>query len=78
MQCHGLKERTLANASCADESNVCFGILKVAAGTRGESRLGHTMAAFSTGIRNGSVWSWMQMSNSTSCLASVATIASRK
>ncbi len=47
-------------------------------GTRGESRSGHSTALFSIGIRNGSVCTWSRMSNSTSCFASVATIASRR
>ena len=77
-QWYGLNRSLRTNSICSGESKVCRGIRRTAAGTRGETLVGHITAAFSMGMRNGSVWTWRKMSNSTSCLASVAAIASRR
>ena len=37
MVCQGLYDSRLANSICAGESNFCFGMRKVATGTRGDS-----------------------------------------
>ena len=71
-QCHGLKDRLWANASCAGLSNRWRGSRRVATGTGRDSRSGQRTDAFSMGMRWASVCICTRKSNSTSCRASVA------